>query len=196
MEFPPSLIPSDATVANLLTGLYSSAIFLFVLTLLKPRIKICDKIAHKHDETADEGKKHHYSFKVVNKSLFFKVYDMQVRTWVSKIEPSTNADDISYEKIELVKDYQWVINRLYVGHLFQQLIHGDTRLENRTDYAAQFGSYSDISQCITNGSYVTIEIIAKHSLTGFSRVISKKYKHSSDIITGHFYSGNCCKVKI
>lgn len=195
MDFLNKLWESK-TLADIITGLYTSGIFLMVLTLLKPRIKICDRIAFQYIRTNPADKKYHYSFKIVNKSLLFKVYDLQVRAWTSRVEPSTNADDVSQAKIELVKDNTWVVDRLYFGHLFQDFLVGDKRLEKRTNYAAQFSSYDDIKGMITGGAYITLEIIAKHSLTGFTRVMSKKYKHTGDIIKGTYYSGNSCKIKV
>jgi hypothetical protein len=188
-------LKESKTVADIITGLYSSGIFLIVLSLLKPRLKICDRIAFQLDKNAPEGQKLQYSIKVSNKSIFFRIYDIQIRAWTSKIESSTNADDISYQQIKLRKEYQWVLNRLYIGHLFQDVFLKDKRLTSRTDYAVQFLTYDDLRAKIRNGNFITIEIIAKHSLTGFTRVLSKRYKHVDDIIKGPYYSGNSCKIK-
>ncbi|WP_133576319.1 hypothetical protein [Pedobacter metabolipauper] len=180
---------------NLIPGLYTSLIFLLMLYFLKPRLKIGNKIALELFPNDPAGQTHLYSFKVINKSLFFKVYDLHICAWVSKIEPSVNADDVSYQPIKIRKQFQWVIHRLYAGHFFQKFLAKDQRLERRTDYAAQFSTFEDIRGMIANGHFITVEILAKHSLTGFTRVITKKYKHVSDIITGTYYSGNSCEIK-
>lgn len=180
---------------NIITGLFSSGLFLLILALLKPRVVICDKIAHSYDESQPLETQNSYLFKIINKSLFFRIYDIQVRVWNTEIIPSKNAENFHFKTIPLVKDFQWVINRLYVGHLFQNLILGEKRLEKRTDYAAQFLTYTDIHHLINKKNFITIEVIAKHSLTGFTRVIKKTYKHKNDIVKGEFFSGNSCKVK-
>jgi hypothetical protein len=194
METLQSVLASE-TMKNIIPGIYTSIIFLFMLYVLKPRIKISGKIALEYDPNAPIGQTHLYSFKVVNRSPFFKVYDMQICVWVSKIEPSVNADDVSYLPIKLRKNFQWVIHRMYVGHWFQSWFFKEKRLENRTNYAAQFSTYDDVSSMISNGGYITVEVLAKHALTGFTRVRTKKYKHQNDIVLGTFYSGNCCDIK-
>lgn len=45
-------------------------------------------------------------------------------------------------------------------------------------YAAQFSTCDDLRAMIANGNYITIEIISKHALTGFTSAISKK-KHKT-----------------
>ncbi|WP_285011192.1 hypothetical protein [Pedobacter faecalis] len=187
---------TTAFFGDIVTGLVASLIFLFGLYLLKPGIRICDKIAFQYDSNAELEKRRHYSFKIVNRSLFFKVYDIQIRAWTSKVEPSINADDVSFKSIALVKDYQWVLYRMFIGHLFQDIRLGEKRLEKRTDYAAQFSTYDDLAKLIDAGHYVTVEVIAKHSLTGFTRVRAKRYKHKNDLTEGTFHSGNSCKIKV
>lgn len=175
------------TVSDIITGLYSSGIFLIVLSLLKPRLKICDKIASQNNGGL-------YYIKIVNKSVFFKVYDIQVRAWSTKTIPSTNGDNVEYTSITLRKDYQWVIDRLRFNHIFQDIFHGNHRLSQSTDYAAQFSTTDNLNSTLTNHVSITVEVIAKHSLTGFTRVRSKTFKHPSDIVVGEYRSGNSCKV--
>jgi hypothetical protein len=194
MSLPIVFSPYSETISTIVTGLYSSGIFLITLSLLKPRLRICNKLAYHYNPSLPIGKQHHYSFKIVNKSILFSVYDIQLRAWISKTEPSPNADDISFQKIHITKDYQWVLNRMYIGHLCQDIFLRHKRLENRTDYAAQFSTNDDLKKMIADGHYITIEIISKHALTGFTKVNSKKYKHINDISEGHYFSGNSCRI--
>ncbi|MGQ7854241.1 hypothetical protein ACUN24_08315 [Pedobacter sp. WC2501] len=175
------------TVSDIITGLYSSGIFLIALSLLKPRVKICDKISSQNNNSI-------FYIKIVNKSIFFKVYDIQVRAWSTKTIPSPNGDNVEYSAIKINKDYQWVIHRLSFQHLFQDLLLGDKRLKGSTDYAAQFSTNDNLSQLMTSNVSITVEVIAKHSLTGFTRVRTKTFKHAQDIKAGEYRSGNSCKI--
>lgn len=177
------------TVSDIITGLYSSGIFLIALSLLKPRIKICDKIS-----VVYPSNKPLYYIKIVNKSIFFKVYDIQVRAWSTKTIPSSNGDNVEYSAIKINKEYQWVIDRLLFKHIFQDFFLGDKRLTGRTDYAAQFSTNDNLKHLINNNVSITVEVIAKHSLTGFTRVRTKTFKHSSDIKKGEYRSGNSCTI--
>lgn len=185
-------LENSKTVSDIITGLWSSGIFLLILTLLKPRLKICDNLCYRYDTIR---KKHVTYFKIINKSIFFKVYDVQVRAWSTKIIPSTNGDNVSYTPININKDYQWVIYRLKVAHILQDFLMGNKRLDGRTDYAAQFSTFDNVRDLIKQGSSITIEVIAKHSLTGFTRVRIKTFKHINDLKKGEFYSGNSSKVQ-
>ncbi|WP_432712592.1 hypothetical protein [Pedobacter sp.] len=187
-------------ISDVVTGLISSGIFLIILSLLKPNIEISDKISFIYTRpgtgrNAPNPPKYRYYFKIVNNSILFRIYDIQVRAWSTETRPSQNSDDTYFKEIELVKNYQWVVNRLMPLHLFQKVFNGERRLKYRTDYAAQFNTCDNLKQMIDNGRSITIEIIAKHSLTGFTRVKYQTYKHSGDIIKGSFLSGNTCKIK-
>jgi hypothetical protein len=191
---------NSKTMSDIITGLYTSGIFLLALSFLKPRIKICDKISleitrQTGTPATSTARNYRYYFKLVNKSILFKIYDVQVRVWSTETRPSVNSDDTYYKEINMIKNYQWVIHRLYFGHILQKLFIGTKRLQSRTNYAAQFSTNDNLEQMINLGRSITIEIIARHSLTGFTRVISKTYKHIGDIERGSFYSGNSCEIK-
>lgn len=171
---------------DIITGLISSAIFLILISLLKPRISIADKIAFSGGI---------YSFKMINKSLFFKVYDIKVRVFSFEIIPSPNGDDESFEEIKLRASDEWVIKRLYLFHVWQPFLLRGTRLKKRTDYAAQFSTLEDLHSMISARRYISIQVLAKHALTGFSVVKTKSYKHNADIVNGVFLSGNTCEIK-
>lgn len=184
---------TSQTGSDIITGLYCSGIFLFLLSLLKPKIRLCDKISIIYDKNT-QRKNNIYYIKLVNKSIFFKIYDIQVRAWSTKIIPSANGDNTEYAAIKINKDYQWVMNRLLLKHLWQNFFWGERRLSDRTDYAAQFSSNDKLKELILSGDSITVEVIAKHSLTGFTRVTSKTYKHVNDIKKGHYLSGNSCRI--
>lgn len=89
---------------------------------------------------------------------------------------------------------QWVLNKLNFKHILQNIRKGEKTLESRSDYAAQFTTFDNIETLIKNNSYIVIQVLAKHSLTGFSSITVMKYRHSSKIEKGCFLSGNSCKI--
>jgi len=176
---------------DVVTGLTSSAVFLLLLYFLKPRVRISDFISSCYDNDAAQQR---YYFKILNRSLFFKIYDIKVRAYSCENIPSHNGDDVIFKEIELKKTNQWVMARMNFKHLWQEFFIGDKRLNSRSDYAAQFSTYVNLSDVLKQKSYIRIEVLAKHSLTGFSIVKTKTYKHVSNIKKGSFNSGNTCKI--
>src|SRR5690606_5406462 len=73
-------------IINIFNGLFCSALFLFVLSKIKPRLKISNSIA-----VSDCGQL--FSFKIVNKSLLFKIYDIKVHLYSMKTCQSKNGED-------------------------------------------------------------------------------------------------------
>jgi len=174
-------------------GVIASAIFLFILFLLKPKIVISDKIAS-HYRIINGNKHHVYLFKIINKSLFFKVYDLKVNAYVCENIQNVNGVDTKYSDITLKGVDQWVLNSLNFKHILQNLLRKEKTLQSRCDYAAQFATFDNIATLLQNNSYISVQVLAKHSLTGFSRVKIMKYQHPSKIIKGTFLSGNSCKI--
>ncbi|WP_179416201.1 hypothetical protein HDF19_10095 [Mucilaginibacter sp. E4BP6] len=183
----------QAFLNGVIPGVVASAIFLFLLFLLKPKIVISDKIASQYVKVGN--KDHHaYVFKIINKSLFFKIYDLKVNAYVCSNMPNVNGNNVNFKDIQLKGADQWVLNRMYWKHIFQNTIRGERTLESRCDYACQFFSGENISNLLDNNSYISVQVLAKHSLTGFSRVKIRKYNHSSKIVKGIFLSGNSCRI--
>jgi len=178
----------------LITGIAASALFLLTISRFKPKIKISDRIACTYRKKEGQNKQL-YSFKLINKSWFYKAYDIQVKAFICETIPSQNGDDIAFEEIELRKTYQWVLPKLCWKHIWQNVFLKDSRLNSRTNYAAQFSTYANLKTCLSQKKYITFEIIAKHSLTGFSVVKSRSYKHINEIHPGNFLSGNTFKVE-
>lgn len=172
------------------TGLISSLIFLTILSFLKPRISISNEIAEKSNNTNSSL----YVFKIVNKSPFFKVYDVTLKVYAKKIVASSNGEDEEIGEVKLRMDYQRILHRFNTKHYFQEFINGKKRLKSRTDYAAQFSTFIDLSDTLTQGKYIEIEVYAKHALTGFSKIFTTKYKHPNNIVKGSFCSGNTFKI--
>jgi len=184
---------SNNIIQGIISGVISSGIFLFILFLLKPWIIISDKIASKY--VTIKGKETHvYVFKIINKSLFFKVYDIKVNAFICENIPNINGMNVNFRDIELKGADQWILNRLNFRHLFQNILKGEKTLQSRCDYACQFFSSENLATLLDNNSYISIQVLAKHSLTGFSRVKIMKYHHHAKIVKGTYLSGNSCKI--
>jgi hypothetical protein len=70
----------------------------------------------------------------------------------------------------------------------------DRKLETRTDYAAQIGTTCDLESVISAGNFVMIQVMARHALSGFSKVFREDYGHLTQIVPGAFCSGNTFKI--
>lgn len=68
-------------IQGIISGIFASGIFLIIISSLKPKIIISDKIASQYLKI--KGKDvHTYFFKIINKSLFFRIYDLKVNAYV------------------------------------------------------------------------------------------------------------------
>ncbi|WP_347373681.1 hypothetical protein [Aequorivita sp. Q41] len=184
-----------AYIGSIIAGVASSALFLFALSRLKPKIKICEKISIEERENEDDEMETHFGFKVVNKSWFFKVYDIKVRLYSIELVPSENNEDFHCEEITLRKNETWILNRFNIRHCFQDLIFNERRLKKRTDYAVQFFSKEKLNDLVGSNKRLRFEVLAKHSLSGFSVVKIYTFRHKNDLINGSFLSGNTSKIK-
>ncbi len=180
-------------IQGVVSGLIASLFFLIILSSLRPKIVISDKIASQYFSI--DGKDHHlYLFKVINKSIFYRVYDLKVNAFICENIPNVNGSDINYKDIKLKGYDQWVLNRLNFKHLLQNMRKGDKTLQSRCDYAAQFVSSDNIATLLNNNSYISIQVLARHSVTGLSSITIMKYQHQSKIVKGCFLSGNTCRI--
>ncbi|RYE27620.1 MAG: hypothetical protein EOP42_18965 [Sphingobacteriaceae bacterium] len=186
-------IISSNIFQGIVSGIIASGIFLIIISSLKPKIVISDKIASQYLKI--RGKDIHvYFFKIINKSLFFRIYDLKVNAYVCDNIPNINGNDTKYSDITLKGGDQWVLNKLNFRHLLQNFLRGEKTLESRSDYAAQFTSFENLENLIKKNSYIVIQVLAKHSLTGFSSIQTMKYQHNSKIEKGCFLSGNSCRI--
>lgn len=173
----------------LLTGLLTSLIFLILLYFLRPKIKISDCIAE------DENDSNIFRFKIINKS-FFSIYDIKVRMFQCNEINGINAKNTKFEKLELKVSNIWTIPPFNIRHLFQKE-ESEKNIKGKTNYAATFRT--DDAKMKEWGkdenTYLTVEILAKHGFSGFSKVFTKDYhspKHK--LKKGKFLSGNSCFI--
>lgn len=176
------------------TGIISSAVFLFLLWNLKPKFKISDKISLQtavlNGENVDL-----YFFKIINRSLFFKVYDIYVEVKICNPVKNINGSNYDFTAIEIPFNRYNSLNRFNFRHYLQDLLCGQKTLSSRSDYALRFFTKHDlISELKDHSSSIHFQVIAKHSLTGFTRVQTMKYHHVLKIEKGSFLTGNSFKI--
>ncbi|MBL4662157.1 MAG: hypothetical protein JKY22_00990 [Flavobacteriaceae bacterium] len=177
-------------IESFIAGFVTSVFFLFILSRLKPKLRICNKISIEEREGSI-----HFGFKIINKSWFFKVYDLRVKLYSIELIPSENNEDLHYDELSLRKDNTWFLNRFNIYHCFQDLIFKDRRLKKRTDYAVQFFTKENLTDLVDLNKRIRFEVLAKHSLSGFSVVKVYTFRHKNDLILGSFLSGNTPLIK-
>ncbi len=183
-------ITLNDVITSLITGVSSSIVFLFLLWNLKPKFKISDKICC--EETEHNGRRVRlYLFKVINKSCFFKVYDVKVVAHAVTPQKNFNGSNTILSAIPIQFNAISMIQTFNVKHYFQDILRGMGTLTGRTDYAIKFFTITDCKTILrTNEKHIQFQITAKHSLTGFSKVETMKYSHVLKIENGSFLSGN------
>ncbi len=179
---------------NIVTGIVSSCVFLFLLWNFKPHFKISDKICC--EETIFNGiPKKIFLFKVVNKSCFFNVYDVMVKASIVKPEKNVNDKNSTLSVLPIEFNAVALVHTFHFAHYFQDLLQGERTLTKRTDYAAKFFTTHDCREILQdNEKYIQFQIIAKHALTGFSKVKTMRYDHMLKVEDGSFLSGNSFKI--
>jgi len=180
----------ERNIESFIAGIITSVVFLIALSRLKPNLKICEKIS----EEIRDGVPH-FGIKVINKSWFFKVYDLRVRLISLRVIPSENNEDFHMDELSLRKDYTWFLNRFNPRHCFQDLMFKRKRLKKRTDYAVQFFTKEDLNDLVSTNKRIRFEVLAKHSLSGFSVVKTYTFRHKNDLAKGSFLSGNTALIE-
>lgn len=192
MEFFTNL-DSSAIITGVLASSIASFLFILILFRVRPQFSISPHLAKDTDPNTNETV---FVFKVKNNSPFFKIYDLKCSIGVFEIIPSHNSEDTKRtdDKVDLINDNKWVLARFNIRHISQWL-NREKKLTTRSDYAAQFGTKFDLKTVIENRKMIRVEAIAKHPLSGFSKVKFEEYKHISQIVNGSFCSGNSFKIK-
>lgn len=181
-------------VEGIVTGVVSSVIFLYLLWNLKPNFSIGDKIscekANLNGEIVDL-----YFFKIINRSLFFKVYDVKVLAKVCTPVKNINGSNSDHSIINIPYNTYQSVSRFNYRHYFQDFIWGESTLEGQSNYALRFFTTHNLRKILENeNKSINFEVIARHSLTGFTRVQEMKFHHKTKIENGSFLTGNSFKI--
>jgi len=161
---------------------------------LRPRLRITPRICfNNHPETG----KLRYCFKVINYSLF-PVYDLSLRAFVLSRFDSPNGTNYKKTEINIKYNNVTVLERFNMRHILQKWYAPEKKLTSQTDYAVIFVSYENLKEILGKAeNELLIELISKHSVSGFNEVKRIKYFSSEyDLLEGDFFSGNSFKIKL
>lgn len=165
---------SQAIFIGVISSILSSLIVLGLMYLTRPRIRISGFIC----ENMLFGKQR-FQFKFVNLT-FSKIYD--VRIMVSLITPY-HLDNCRIEPVKMERDYISNVRSIYNGGQFKR-------------YAIRLTTFINLNELWVNeSSYIELEIIAKHGISGFSKVRIKKFKNKASALhEAQFASGTSLKI--
>lgn len=166
---------------GVLSGLASSALFLWFLTKLRPKIIISEYIAF--DEVQIEGtKKSCYRFKIVNKTWFSKIYDVEAQLVLITLINADGGFNIFLSPIDLIKDKSWSLNRI-------------SKNDKHAEFAFQFITLEDIKSKWGENQNIELRVKAKHAFSGFSKIEKKRYyKSDLAIKKGSFKFGTSTEI--
>lgn len=157
-----------------LIGILSSLVFvLVILRLLKPKIKISDKICYKNDENGNKF----YFFKIVNNSIY----------------------DAYSIKFELHKKTPYIVDKTKVNHnidkveLSKSSIYSIPRRKKEKGYGEHgilIRTFEDLSEEIdTENLEYVLFVSAKHGLSNLTSVTTMSFEDSSVFHNGNFKFG-------
>ena len=175
-------------LASLISGLFTSFIFLFALLfLLRPRVRISPVIATDIDKYDDhDPKRPCWTFKIVNMS-FFSAFDMKVEV-CQKIPIFGHDGKLNYGLIRfvLLKD-----EYTYVAPYKLRW-----KKKEYFDNAVWIITYDDIELALDrqDPSVIELRLICRHGLTGLGNIKRQKYVLSS-VRQGTFCSGPTFEIK-
>tara|TARA_R110002049_G_scaffold304060_4_gene498957 strand:- start:7143 stop:7682 length:540 start_codon:yes stop_codon:yes gene_type:complete len=162
-------------IIKFLVGITSSFVFVFViLQIMKPKIKISDKICYKLDK---KGNKFYY-FKVVNMSI----YD------------AYNVD------FELQKKDPYIVDKVKVNHNIDVIklsadgVYSIPRHKKENgygDHAVLIRTYIDLSEDIDKDNLeFVLYVSAKHGLSNLTKVTTQSFDNSTVFKAGSFKFGS------
>lgn len=178
------LILKEFTFVKLLPffikGLIASFVFVLVLYNLRPRIKISAEIAKKTD-----GSGTFYKIKVINKSFFFKLYDVNAELMRSSPIGVIGGQNLILNRLTLKRDRIWYLNRRFINK----------KKDKHATFAVLFKCTDDI-EGIWNDQSSTLhfKVIAKHGLSNFPKIKTKHYHCKNCIKEGQFGFGKDFKI--
>jgi len=193
-----ALITLDWTsiLTGVLSSLAASSFFILILFRIRPHVRISPVIAK--DVNPDTGDTV-FVFKVINRSPFFKIYDLKcsLRIHINKSSHNNGEDrkrTDDNDKLTLINDNFWVLSNFNIKHISQRF-DKELKVKTRTDYAVQVGTEYDLEKVISENKTIELQVSAKHPLSGFTKVTIEDYKHKTKIVSGSFGSGNCFDIK-
>jgi len=166
-----------SVIVGLLSSIVASFLFLFLMLMMRPRLAISESIAR----VTFDGKKA-FIIKIINKS-WWRLYDLHAEFAHIKLRNATGGQNVYLTRLKLLNNHVWCINS----------VHGWR--DNNAEYAMLFVCLDDLDTLWTNDTMIEFRVMAKHSLSGFNRLMKRRfYKSQSSIRDGSFKFGNSLEI--
>ncbi|MDD4991617.1 MAG: hypothetical protein PHR83_05215 [Paludibacter sp.] len=166
-------------VTGLFTSLISAILFLYILSLLRPKIEISPEISKSISLT----NKLKYTVKVINKTRF-DVYDIKAQLHIIRKCQTPSGEIEKSELIELKRDDPFILGKF-------------DKKDVNADYAFRFVTYIDLESIWTddNNDILKFRVICKHQISGVLGYFQQKYRVKKSVIkTGEFKAGNLMEI--
>lgn len=172
----------NIVVVPAVVGIGSSIVasILFIHLYLKKKVPVI-LIAN---EIADEsnGEKKEFWFKYVNKTDV-PIYDVKVAAYFLTPEGAPGGQHFTVDSINIA-------NQTYTH------VPTESKTDRNALHAVQVRCQDNLLKEWTNGaSFIRFEVIAKHEVSGYSKVFIADYHHRNRIVAGTFGFGNSLEVK-
>lgn len=199
----PELVSNETVretiIISLVTGLFGSFLYTFLLWILKPSFIISDKIAltkvkrKKVINTSKKGPEANkiieidvdkYTIKVINNSWFFDLHDIKITLLeIHEYPNAENGDKYNTKSLalSLLRDNLNIMPRRSEGGIFKN---------RNASFAQLFGTEENLGEIFRSKASLEFQIYARHSLSGFAKIQKKKYRLQSCIVNGKFAHGD------
>jgi hypothetical protein len=161
---------------GVVSGVVASAIFLLLLFTLRPKLVFSNLIAD-----PEGGAK--FVFKILNKSKYAAL-DLEIQVSIVTPYATPGGETVwAHQDISLRKNTLFELPRF-------------SKNDIEAKYALRFSTQQNLrSICNSASEYVVVKVKARHGLSGFSRVFSKKYHPKTDIAVGQHEFGDALGVR-
>ena len=168
----------ESIVVGVMSSIVSSFLFVGLMFTMRPKLVISDLIAR----TSFDGKKV-FIIKIINNS-WWKLYDIHTELTHLRLENVTGGQNVRSKHLALLTNHLWSVNSL----------HG-WRRDINAEYAVLCVCLDDLDVLWTNNSMLEFCVIAKHSFSGFNRLVKKRfYRAQTAIKDGSFQFGNSMEI--
>ena len=162
---------------SVVTGFAGSLLVVLFFYRLKPKVEISKFIAEQ-----GSGDDITYGFKIINRTSY-PLIDISVELVLITPKNVPGGTVHAGREISLLR------NRFFELGEFD-------KKDKEAQYALRIGSAEKIREIWTSETqYLRLNVIAKHSLSGFSKVVSQNYHTLGDIRPGKHRAGNDLTVE-
>lgn len=159
------------------TGFMGSLLVVVFLYRLRPKIEISKFIAEQHCESDIT-----YGFKLINRTPY-PLVDISVELVLVTSKNVPGGTVFAGREVPLIRDRFFDLGRFDVK-------------DKEAHYALRIGCAENLRAIWTSESQnLRLSVIAKHSLSGFSKVVSQTFHTFGDIKVGKHRAGNDLSVE-